>query len=194
VEGRANEQTFARSVLRLAEVEECHRVTGEFLYLLKIWARDIEDLNLLVEQKIKALAGVVRTRTLVVLSSPKEHVTGSPSVAPNERFDIQRAATSNVAEARGMVNGMANTTKITITLPDRQLEEIRKRVAARDSPNVSRFIQQAVQKSLENSAEFHAMVEEALRETGGPLKPSERAWAKGMLSARRRRAKPRKAA
>lgn len=76
VEGRANEQTFARSVLRLAEVEECHRVTGEFLYLLKIWARDIEDLNLLVEQKIKTLAGVVRTRTLVVLSSPKEHVTG----------------------------------------------------------------------------------------------------------------------
>lgn len=93
-----------------------------------------------------------------------------------------------------MVNGMANTTKITITLPDRQFEEIRKRVAARDSPNVSRFIQQAVQRCLENSAEFRAMVEEALRETGGPLRPAERAWARGMLSPKRRRAKPRKAA
>lgn len=82
---------------------------------------------------------------------------------------------------RGTVSGMA-TTKITITLPDPQLEEIRKRVAAYDSPSVSGFIQQAVQKSLENAAEFRAMVEEALEETGGPLKPKERAWARKMVS------------
>ena len=92
-----------------------------------------------------------------------------------------------------MVNGMA-TTKITITLPDRQLQEIRKRVAAEDSPSVSGFIQQAVRKSLENAAEFRAMVEEALKETGGPLKPKERAWARKMLTARKPRTKPRKAA
>jgi Arc/MetJ-type ribon-helix-helix transcriptional regulator len=86
------------------------------------------------------------------------------------------------------------TSKITITLPDRQLHEIRKRVAAQDAPNVSGFIQQAVQRSLENEAEFRATVQEALRETGGPLKPKERAWAKGMLSPGRRRAKPHTAA
>jgi Arc/MetJ-type ribon-helix-helix transcriptional regulator len=86
------------------------------------------------------------------------------------------------------------TTKITITLPDRQLEEIRKRVAAEDSPSVSGFIQQAVQKSLENAAEFRTMVEAALQETGGPLKPSERAWARKMLAPRKRRTKPRRAA
>ena len=92
-----------------------------------------------------------------------------------------------------MVNGMA-TTKITITLPDRQLQEIRKRVAAEDSPSVSGFIQRAVQKSLDNAAEFRAMVENALKETGGPLKPKERAWARKMLSSRKRRTGPRKAA
>ena len=92
-----------------------------------------------------------------------------------------------------MVYSMA-TTKITITLPDRQVEEIRKRVAAQDFPNVSNFIQQAVQKSLENGAEFRAMVEEALKESGGPLKPKERAWARRMLSARKRGTKRRKAA
>ena len=92
-----------------------------------------------------------------------------------------------------MVNGMA-TTKITITLPDRQLQEIRKRVAAEDSPSVSGFIQQAVRKSLENAAEFRAMVEEALKATGGPLKPREHAWAKRMLLARKRRTRQRKAA
>ena len=95
--------------------------------------------------------------------------------------------------SRGMVFGMA-TTKLTITLPNRQLEEIRRRVAAQDSPSVSGFVQQAVQKSLENAAEFHAMVEEALKETGGPLKPRERAWARRMLSARKRGTKPRKVA
>ena len=93
-----------------------------------------------------------------------------------------------------MVNGMAATTKITITLPDRQLEEIRKRVAAQHSPTVSGFIQQAVQKSLENAAEFRAMVEESLKETGGPPTPKERAWARRMLSARKRRTKPGQAA
>ena len=94
---------------------------------------------------------------------------------------------------RGMVDCMA-TAKITITLPDRQLDEIRKRVAAQDSPSVSGFIQQAVQKSLENAAEFRAIVEEALKTTGGPLKPKERAWARKMLAARKRGTKPRKAA
>jgi len=94
---------------------------------------------------------------------------------------------------RGMVIGMA-TTKVTITLPDRQLEEIRKRVAAQESPTISGFIQQAVQKSLQNTAAFRAMIEEGLNATGGPPKPRERAWAKRMLSPRKRRAKPRKAA
>ena len=59
---------------------------------------------------------------------------------------------------------------------------------------VSGFIQQAVQKSLENAAEFRAIVEEALKKTGGPLKPKERAWARKMLSARRRGTRPRTAA
>ena len=92
-----------------------------------------------------------------------------------------------------MVHGMA-TAKITITLPDRQLEEIRKRVAAHNSPSVSGFIQDAVQKSLENAAEFRAIVAEALTKTGGPLKPKERAWARKVLSARKRGIRPRTAA
>jgi Arc/MetJ-type ribon-helix-helix transcriptional regulator len=92
-----------------------------------------------------------------------------------------------------MVDGMA-TVKITITLPDRQLEEIKNRVVAHDSSSVSGFVQQAVHKSLENAAEFRAMVQEALKETGGPLKPRERAWARGVLSKRKRGTGSRKAA
>jgi hypothetical protein len=79
-------------------------------------------------------------------------------------------------------------------LAESQLEEIRKRVAARDSPSVSGFIQEAVQRSLENAAEFRTTVAEALQKTGGPLKPKERAWARKMLSARKRGARSRTAA
>jgi Arc/MetJ-type ribon-helix-helix transcriptional regulator len=86
------------------------------------------------------------------------------------------------------------TTKITITLPDRQLEEIRKRVAAQESASVSGFIQQAVQKSLENAAEFRAMVNEVLNQTGGPLTPKERTWARRVLAERKGRGRPGKAA
>ena len=73
-------------------------------------------------------------------------------------------------------------------------KEIRKRVAAQESASVSGFIQQAVQKSLENAAEFRAMVNEALNRTGGPLTPKERAWARRALTQRKRGARPRKAA
>jgi Arc/MetJ-type ribon-helix-helix transcriptional regulator len=81
------------------------------------------------------------------------------------------------------------TTKVTITLPDSQLAEVRKRVRAGESASVSGYVQHAVQKSLQHTAEFRAMVEEALMETGGPLKPKERAWARKMLAPRKNASK-----
>jgi Lrp/AsnC family leucine-responsive transcriptional regulator len=76
VQGKKNEQTFVTYSLRLAEVEECHRVTGDFPYLLKVWARNLEDLDLLIERKLKTQEGVVKARAFVILSSPKDNVTG----------------------------------------------------------------------------------------------------------------------
>ena len=83
------------------------------------------------------------------------------------------------------------TVKITITLPENQVKEIRERVA-KDSGGVSGFIRHAVQQSLDNSAEFLAMIEQGLMETGGPSTAKERAWARRMLSPRKRGAKPAK--
>lgn len=89
-----------------------------------------------------------------------------------------------------MVIGMA-TTKITITVPNHQLAEIKKRVTAREVASISGFVQRAVQKSLENEAEFRAMIDEGLAATGGPLTARERAWARKALTTRKRGAKPR---
>lgn len=81
------------------------------------------------------------------------------------------------------------TSKITITLPDKQIEEIRKRVAAQESATISGFVQRAVQRSLENAAEFSAMIDQGLMNTGGPLTQKELAWARKMLTPQKRRAK-----
>ncbi len=86
------------------------------------------------------------------------------------------------------------TVKITITLPEKQIAEIRKRVADRQSPSVSGFVQNAVARTLQNSSEFIAMIDHSLMESGGPLTAKERAWARKMLTPQKKKSSPRKAA
>jgi len=75
VDGRKNEHAFLEAALRLPEVQECHHVSGDFSYLLKMWARSLQDLEQLVD-RLKSRSGVARVHTSVVLSSPKDQVTG----------------------------------------------------------------------------------------------------------------------
>jgi Lrp/AsnC family leucine-responsive transcriptional regulator len=76
VEGKRNERGFVDAVLKMPEIEECHHISGEFPYLLKIWTKDLHHLERLLDDTIKARTGVVRTQTSIVLSSPKDQVTG----------------------------------------------------------------------------------------------------------------------
>jgi Arc/MetJ-type ribon-helix-helix transcriptional regulator len=80
-----------------------------------------------------------------------------------------------------MVFGMA-TTKITITLDDNQLDQIRALVAAGAAGSVSGFVKHAVGVALFDAAGWREMLEEALQQTGGPLTKKERAWADALLS------------
>ena len=81
-----------------------------------------------------------------------------------------------------MVFGMA-TTKLTITLPNEQLEEIHSLVATGQATNISAFVRHAVGVALFDAAGWREMLQEALKETGGPLTEKERVWADGILSA-----------
>lgn len=76
VNGKRNEQAFIESVVKMPEIQECHHVSGEFPYLLKVWARDLRHLEHLLDQEIKTRKGVVRTQASIVFSSPKDQVTG----------------------------------------------------------------------------------------------------------------------
>jgi Lrp/AsnC family leucine-responsive transcriptional regulator len=63
---------FLRRVARLDAVLECHHVTGEFDYLLKLRCADTRDLERIINDDLKSGAGVAGTRTLIVLSTSKE--------------------------------------------------------------------------------------------------------------------------
>jgi hypothetical protein len=80
-----------------------------------------------------------------------------------------------------MVFGMA-TTKITITLENNQLAEIRALIAAGAAGSVSGFAKHAVGVALSDAAGWREMLEGALEQTGGPLTKKERTWADALLS------------
>jgi antitoxin ParD1/3/4 len=86
------------------------------------------------------------------------------------------------------------TTKVTITLEDRQLESVRRVVASGKASSVSGFVKHAVEIALSDVAGWQAMLDDALRQTGGALTKKETAWADRVLgagaakSARRKRA------
>jgi Lrp/AsnC family transcriptional regulator, leucine-responsive regulatory protein len=67
-----NENGFLARIARIPEVLECHHVTGEFSYLLKVRLRGTAELEQLLKQKLKSVKGVVRTHTVIVLSTVKE--------------------------------------------------------------------------------------------------------------------------
>jgi len=73
------------------------------------------------------------------------------------------------------------TRKVTITLDELQLDQIRSLVQARTASSVSGFVQHAVAVALDDVAGWGAMLAEALRQTGGALSDEERAWADEVL-------------
>src|SRR5260370_29761073 len=74
----------------------------------------------------------------------------------------------------GMVTGMA-TRKVTVTLDEAQLDQIRALVQARTAPSLSGLVQHARAGALDAIAGWGAMLADALRHTGGPPTAGEAA-------------------
>lgn len=73
------------------------------------------------------------------------------------------------------------TRKVTVTLPESQLERIRALVGEGVAASVSGFVQHAVGTALDDLAGWDAILGEGLASTGGPLTDQERAWADSAL-------------
>jgi Lrp/AsnC family leucine-responsive transcriptional regulator len=68
----AGEGEFTRRMREMPEVLECHHITGDYSYLLKLRARDPAHLEQIITRRIKAIAGVARTHSVIALSTAKE--------------------------------------------------------------------------------------------------------------------------
>ncbi len=73
--------TFARRVLAIPDVLECHRVAGPESYLLKVRTRTTSTLDQLLVEQLRVIPGVASTHTTIVLASIKEdaHVRAGDS-------------------------------------------------------------------------------------------------------------------
>jgi Lrp/AsnC family leucine-responsive transcriptional regulator len=71
---------FAKKVLALPDILECHRVAGQDSYILKVKTANTKTLDSLLVETLRTIAGVTRTQTTIVLSSIKEdtHVRVPP--------------------------------------------------------------------------------------------------------------------
>jgi Lrp/AsnC family leucine-responsive transcriptional regulator len=71
-------EAFARKVLGLEEVLECHRVAGQDSYLLKVRTENTGTLDRLLTEELRTLPGVTRTQTTIVLCPVKEETRITP--------------------------------------------------------------------------------------------------------------------
>jgi len=75
---------FLTRIETIPEVLECHHVTGDDDYLLKIRCAGTLDLDRLLNDEFKLRLGVARSRTTIVLRSSKE-TTRLPIAPPDAR-------------------------------------------------------------------------------------------------------------
>ena len=74
-----------------------------------------------------------------------------------------------------MVVGMASK-KVTVSLPESQVQRIRQLVEERGAASVSAFVQRAVDMALDDLAGWERNLEELLEATGGPPNSEELVW------------------
>jgi Lrp/AsnC family leucine-responsive transcriptional regulator len=65
-------QAFNAAVLKIPEIEQCHMIAGNFDYLLKVRASDMQAYRAVLGSRISALPNVAQTSTHVVMEAVKE--------------------------------------------------------------------------------------------------------------------------
>lgn len=66
------EAHFIEQIRKVEAVQECHSITGEYSYLLKVRASNTRELEQLMSEKITNITGVARTSTIMALTTFKE--------------------------------------------------------------------------------------------------------------------------
>lgn len=67
-----HERPFLEEIEGLLDVQECHAISGDFGYRLKVRARDLEAFEGLLREKIQTIRGVLRTRVDLAIGIKKD--------------------------------------------------------------------------------------------------------------------------
>ncbi|WP_151733604.1 Lrp/AsnC family transcriptional regulator ['Paenibacillus yunnanensis' Narsing Rao et al. 2020] len=70
--GSAETQGFREAMIQSPEVLECHHISGEYDYLLKVALADLSGVEGFITHTLKARHNVVRSNTFFILSTQKE--------------------------------------------------------------------------------------------------------------------------
>lgn len=95
---------FASHMVRQRDVLECHHVTGEESFILKVKTANTDSLERLLGE-IRSMEGVTRTVTKVVLSTPKESQVLEFEQAGNLDLPAQSKAFMEVPEKKRWAEG-----------------------------------------------------------------------------------------
>lgn len=69
---RADIEAFETAINDMPEVLECHLISGEFDYLMRVAARNTEDYEALYRERLTLIPSVAQMKTLLCLSTVKE--------------------------------------------------------------------------------------------------------------------------
>ncbi|MGI4729089.1 MAG: Lrp/AsnC family transcriptional regulator [Janthinobacterium lividum] len=68
-------QTFLDEIQEIKEITECHHVTGQCDFLLKVYVKDIKSYEQLIMQKISRITVVKTFQTMIIMSTNKKEPT-----------------------------------------------------------------------------------------------------------------------
>jgi Lrp/AsnC family transcriptional regulator, regulator for asnA, asnC and gidA len=76
-------KTVELALSQLEEVSEVYSVSGEYDILIKVWAHSIEELNKIVNSKIRSVDGVEDLTEMIVMERVKENMV--PPIVPKKQ-------------------------------------------------------------------------------------------------------------
>lgn len=68
-------QNFLDAIQEIKEITECHHVTGQCDFLLKVYVKDIKAYEQLIMQKISRITVVKTFQTMIIMSTNKKEPT-----------------------------------------------------------------------------------------------------------------------
>ncbi|MFZ5965669.1 MAG: Lrp/AsnC family transcriptional regulator [Bacillota bacterium] len=74
VDKTENIGNFRNAIVQYNSVLECHHVAGEYDYLLKVLVEDTKSLECFLSDTLKKIKGVLKSNTIITLSTLKENI------------------------------------------------------------------------------------------------------------------------